>query len=258
VLIQGIVEGLTSEDGLASILEAIPTLIGALIEGILGNLDKIISAGITLCIQLGVGLVRAIPQLVAMLPRIIQAIWNALKNVDWVGLGRSLLETIGTGILNGASAIYNAVRNAIQGAINFLKNLGMQAFQWGKDMLVGFGRGIMNAANALWEKVKAIAEKIRGFLHFSRPDFGPLRDYEQWMPDFMQGLARGIDANAWRVEDAMKGVASDMTLKGGSVTNVGGVSVVINTTPNQDANAIAQQVIAVMTNELNAKRAVFA
>jgi hypothetical protein len=134
----------------------------------------------------------------------------------------------------------------------------MQAFQWGKDMLVGFGRGIMNAANALWEKVKAIAEKIRGFLHFSRPDFGPLRDYEQWMPDFMQGLARGIDANAWRVEDAMKGVASDMTLKGGSVTNVGGVSVVINTTPNQDANAIAQQVIAVMTNELNAKRAVFA
>ena len=258
VLIQGIVEGLTSEDGLASILEAIPTLIGALIEGILGNLDKIISAGITLCIQLGVGLVRAIPQLVAMLPRIIQAIWNALKNVDWVGLGRSLLETIGTGILNGASAIYNAVKNAIQGAINFMKNLGSQAFQWGKDMLAGFGRGIMNAANALWEKVKAIAEKIRGFLHFSRPDFGPLRDYEQWMPDFMKGLAKGIDANAWRVEDAMKGVASDMTLKGGSVTNVDGVSVVINTTPNQDANAIAQQVIAVMTNELNAKRAVFA
>ena len=74
----------------------------------------------------------------------------------------------------------------------------------------------------------------------------------------MKGLAKGIDANAWRVEDAMKGVASDMTLKGGSVTNVGGVSVVINTTPNQDANAIAQQVIAVMTNELNAKKAVFA
>ena len=258
VLIQGIVEGLTSEDGLASILEAIPTLIGALIEGILGNLDKIISAGITLCIQLGVGLVRAIPQLVAMLPRIISAIWNALKNVDWIGLGRSLLETVGNGIMNGASAIYNAVKNAIQGAINFLKNLGSQAWQWGKDMLAGFGSGIMSAAEALWQKVKNVADKIRGFLHFSRPDFGPLRDYETWMPDFMKGLAHGIDANAWRVEDAMRNVADGMTLKGGNTTNLGGVNIVINTTPNQDANAIAQQVIAVMTNELNAKKAVFA
>ena len=87
---------------------------------------------------------------------------------------------------------------------------------------------------------------------------GPKRMNYSKVIEMINGLARGIDANAWRVEDAMKGVASDMTLKGGSVTNVGGVSVVINTTPNQDANAIAQQVIAVMTNELNAKRAVFA
>lgn len=43
--------------------------------------------------------------------------------------------------------------------------------------------------------MKGVGEKIRSFLHFSRPDEGPLRDYETWMPDMMEGLAKGIRNN---------------------------------------------------------------
>ena len=258
VLIQGIVEGLTSEEGLASILEAIPTLIGSLIEGILGNLDKIIAAGINLTVNLAVGLVRAIPRLVAMLPQIFNAIVSAFKQFDWKSLGQNILNNVSEGVKSKASAIWEAVSNAFKTAVNWLKNLASSAASWGRDMIQGFVNGILGRANALLQRVREIAAQIRGFLHFSRPDFGPLRDYETWMPDFMKGLAKGIDENAWRVEDAMRNVASDMTLNGGTTTNMGGVNIVINTTPNQDANAIARQVIAVMTNELNAKKAVFA
>ena len=48
------------------------------------------------------------------------------------------------------------------------------------------------------------------FLHFSVPDEGPLADYETWMPDFMKGLASGMEKNWNLVEKAVKDVASDI------------------------------------------------
>lgn len=46
--------------------------------------------------------------------------------------------------------------------------------------------------------------KIASFLHFSVPDEGPLSDYEKWMPDFMKGLAGGIERNRKLVKNAGK------------------------------------------------------
>ena len=60
--------------------------------------------------------------------------------------------------------------------------------------------------------VSGLADRIRSFLHFSAPDEGPLADYETWMPDFMKGLASGIEKNRDLVEKAVKDVASDMVL----------------------------------------------
>ena len=59
---------------------------------------------------------------------------------------------------------------------------------------MGIARGVIrNAIGNVTSAVKSVANKIRSFLHFSVPDEGPLTDYESWMPDFMQGLAKGIE-----------------------------------------------------------------
>ena len=60
--------------------------------------------------------------------------------------------------------------------------------------------------------VSDVADKIRSFLHFSVPDEGPLTDYESWMPDFMGGLARGIERSRGLVRKAVEGVAGDMVV----------------------------------------------
>ena len=62
------------------------------------------------------------------------------------------------------------------------------------------------------DAVKSVADKIKSFLHFSVPDEGPLTEYEEWMPDFMQGLAKGIEKSKSLVTDAVKGVAADMVV----------------------------------------------
>ena len=257
-LINGLVEGLTGPDGIQLIIEAIPVLIMSLVEGILNNLPQIIAAGISIIVNLVYGLVQAIPEIIKSIPTIIIAIVDTFANYDWGSLGGDIMSNIGDGVKDKATAMWQAVQDAFKTAIEWIKNLGKQALEWGKDMISGFASGIMEKAQALLDKVKSVAQKIKGFLHFSRPDYGPLRDYENWMPDFMMGLAKGIDDNAWRVEAAMRNVASDMTVKGGTTTNLGGVNIVVNASEGQSANDIANMVMMKMQQAVNSKKAVFA
>ena len=71
-----------------------------------------------------------------------------------------------------------------------------------------------------------MADKIRSVLHFSVPDEGPLTDYESWMPDFIGGLAKGIEKSRGLIQSAMNDVAGDMilspTIQGAGVGAVSG------------------------------------
>lgn len=109
-----------------------------------------------------------------------------------------------------AENIGNAVQNGLDNAISFITSLPGKAIQWGRDFINGLADGILEAARGLVDSVRNIAGEIASFLHFSRPDEGPLRQYETWMPDFMAGLAKGINDNAWRVTDALQGVTNQM------------------------------------------------
>ena len=140
--------------------------------------------------------------------------------------------------------LYNIVSTAIASIPGIFQRMGStiattfsnlisSAFNWGSDMISGFANGITSHMNAVLERVRGLASSIRSFLHFSRPDIGPLRDYETWMPDFMKGLAKGIDMNSYLVENAIGRVADGMIInpnigttsaRGGIMINLGGVT----------------------------------
>ena len=86
------------------------------------------------------------------------------------------------------------------------------AKQSGKHFVDGFVDGIKQRLEKVAEVAKKIANTIKDFLGFSRPDKGPLHEYEEWMPHFMQGLAKGIKGNIGLVKGAVNDVAKSMTL----------------------------------------------
>lgn len=133
---------------------------------------------------------------------------NVAKNIvnNIINAFNNLLNSI----RNVAGNIASAVRNGLNSAISFITSLPGKAIQWGRDFINGLANGIISAAQSLLASVRNIASQIASFLHFSRPDEGPLRQYETWMPDFMSGLAKGINDNAWRVTDALQGVTNQM------------------------------------------------
>ena len=258
-IVMALVNGLLSPESIAMIIGAIPTLIQGFITGILDNLETILKSGITIIVSLIQGFYSAIPEIIKAIPQIISGVVDTLLSFDWIGLGLEMLEMVADGIVSAAKAIWEAITGAFSAAFDWLTSLPKQAIEWGKDIIRGFIDGITAGAKWLWDKLKSIGKGIKDWLGFSRPKLGPLHYYEEWMPDMMMGLAKGIDDNAWRVQDALRDATGGMTLSG-RTTNVemGGVAVNVYAAPNQDANAIARQVMAVMQNEYNAKKAVFA
>lgn len=91
-------------------------------------------------------------------------------------------------------------------------NLAKSAYTWGTDIIDGIVRGIRACISKVKNAVTDVANTIRSYLHFSVPDEGPLTDYESWMPDFMSGLAKGIEKGKSMVTKAVDGLASDMVI----------------------------------------------
>lgn len=166
------------------------------------------------------GLILANP-VIAIVVGIIAVIALLWTKCEWFRNGvTNLINNIRDGFKNGWDKIKNIWTNAIDGIKNKFKSMIKEAKEWGSDFIEGFKRGILNRIKSLFTAITSIPKKIRRLLHFTRPDEGPLRDYETWMPDMMDGLSRGIRANEYKVIDAMKNVASMMDVNAYSSANV--------------------------------------
>ena len=194
-------------NGLPTMITYLPGIVSDIAGIINDNAPKLLVAGVQLIVTLGQGLIQAIPALVANLPQIIQAVVDVWTAFNWLDLGGKVIKLMGSGIKNMAGFVSSSVKGMMEQPIAYLKSLPEKFCQWGKDMIQGMIRGITSMIDGVVGSVKNVASAIASVIHFSRPDIGPLRLYEQWMPDFMSGLAKGIRDNLWMVEDAADALA---------------------------------------------------
>lgn len=135
--------------------------------------------------------------------------------------------------------IGDAVKNGIQLAVDFITSLPGKALQWGRDFIQGFVDGIRSMISSVIDAVKGIANTVAEWLHFSRPEKGPLREYESWMPDMIDGMVSGIKANEYKLSNAVGSMASGVA---GSSTGT------LNATYNMTVNGVAGQDINALSN----------
>ena len=156
------------------------------------------------------------------------------------------MDGIKNGISSSISNIKSTIENGFNAAVDFITGLASQAWNWGSDIIGNIVDGIRYRIQDIVNAVTDVADTIRSYLHFSVPDTGPLTDFESWMPDFMKGLAKGIDKSKKYVEAAVSTVADAMqlTMESGlnmSIDNVSGAmmqgshdSVINNYTTNNN------------------------
>lgn len=188
-----------------------------------------------------------------------------------VGAGVSFASTyLKTGsweaglISAGVSVVGNLLGTNLSGLLD-------ESNGWGKDLADSMANGIKDNAGKLADAAKSVANTITSFLHFSRPDVGPLREYEKWMPDMIDGMAKGIKDNAYVLRDAAKGLSGqietqltyDVGRSNAAMSaaytnrriNMGGVSLNIYPPSGMDAEEIAQYTIDRLEMMVNAEAA---
>lgn len=148
----------------------------------------------------------------------ITTVWDSIKSTISTAVNAiktavsTAFSTMWNGIKTTVTGIYNTIKTGFDNAVGFIKGLASSAFSWGADIINGIVNGIKSCIGKVKDAVCNVADTIKSFLHFSVPDEGPLTDYEFWMPDFMGGLAKGIEQSRGMVEKAVNGVASDMII----------------------------------------------
>lgn len=207
-LLLNLVQGIAN--GLPALIEYVPQIVSNIAGLINDNAPKILQAGIQVIVTLVQGLIDAIPTIIANIPQIISAIADTITAFNWLNLGATVIKTLGNGLLSMANGLKGFMQSTLSGALDYIKGLPGQALQWGKDLISGFIDGIIGNIGNLINSVKNVAATIASYLHFSRPDIGPLRDYETWMPDMMQGMASSLRANVYHLTDALDLVGNTM------------------------------------------------
>lgn len=208
-LILSLAQGLIN--GLPVMIEYIPQIISNLAGLINDNAPKILEGGKQLIIMLGKGLIQAAPTLWANMGNILQAAADVITAINWLDLGSKVIHALGSGFIAIKSGLKKAMESTFSEALQYIKGIPKQAVEWGKDMIGGFVNGILGSIGNVINAVKNVASAVASYLHFSRPDIGPLRNYEQWMPDMIDGLVEGIDTNRWRLESAAQLCAKAIT-----------------------------------------------
>ena len=144
------------------------------------------------------------------------AVWNWLSNA---------LSNVGNFARQLAQAGAHAASGLVTNIINKVRSLPSQLYNWGVDMIQGIANGIKNTIHKVTSAVSDVANKIKSFLHFSRPDEGPLAEYESWMPDMVQGLSdslRKASPELINQTEALANGMSDAFNVNGSISASGG------------------------------------
>lgn len=169
---------------------------------------------ITTLIQEGLNIIQNVIKLFSsILQGDWKGAWEAVKAIlsSVLNIIKTLVSTAFNNlvsIISGVgSKIGSAVKSAFSSAISFITSLPSKAVGWGRDFINGLKNGIMSGVNAIVNAVRNVANRIRSFLHFSRPDEGPLRDYETWMPDMLTGMADSVYKNLDIIQDAAKTIS---------------------------------------------------
>lgn len=119
-LILSIIEGLMQ--ALPKILSSIVQIIGALISSIVQNLPQFMQQGIEMIGRLISGIWQMRGQILTTVLDLCKKMINAFLEVDWLDLGKNILEGIGKGITGAVGNLVNAAKNACSNVIGGVKN----------------------------------------------------------------------------------------------------------------------------------------
>lgn len=219
---------------LPAIISSIIQLAAKIVSTIVQKLPQFLQQGVQIIANIVKGLIQAIPKVVAAMPQIFGKISQYIKSVNWLGLGRNIIDGIVKGLRSAGSAVKNFLMGIAKDALSAVKRFfgiaspsKVMAEQVGRYLPLGIAQGI--------EKNASVVENA------------------------MYDLAGDVTAQPV-VNAMMTGYRKDslQTASGSSTTNYGGVNINIDAHDYDNAKAVAKEVIDILKTQIRSEGMAFA
>ena len=178
-------------NSLPTLIEQIPQIVINIAGVINDNAPKVLKAGFDLLVTVGKGIIEAIPTLIENIPLIFEAIVAVWSAINWMSLGRNVINWIKNGFNALRNNIPNTLKSIGQSAVDFFKgidwaNLGSTAI----DLIAG-------ALNAAFTTIPGVLLDIASdawdaFVNVDWYDVGSR---------VIEGIANGISAGIGWIKD---------------------------------------------------------
>lgn len=161
-LIGKMINGISSN--MPAIISKIVEVATKLITSLIQRLPEFLQMGVKFIVQMISGLVQATPQILSALGEIAMQMLHAITEVDWLGLGKQVVDGIASGIKNFGGAIWNSLKGAVSGGWEKLKGfLGISSPSRlmrdtiGKMIPLGIAEGINSEMNSVMNSMGELA-----------------------------------------------------------------------------------------------------
>ena len=232
-------------DKLPEMLEGFATFIEQIADWMVEN-------GPSIIIALAKGFIKALPKIVAVMGRIINAILKVIVGlpVKLLAMGLSAVGKFALGLLKGVNSATKAIGKIIKSIVDAAGDKIKDFLNVGKNIVEGIWKGISGGYKWIKDKISGwvgnVVDFIKKVLGISSPSKVMAQEVGKWIP---AGIAKGILANSAMVDDAMEDIIPTeigdissgvtMTKTNGSGKGITNKDVVINApvTVNGSENA---------------------
>lgn len=136
-----------------------------LVSGLIQNLPQIIAAGFNLITTMITGIGNALPGVIQAAGQIASMIWETVQEVDWLQLGKDIIQGMINGIGAMAGALWDAATNIARSALDAIKSFfgiaspsRLMRDEVGRWIPAGVAVGIESNSKPLTKSLKAMAD----------------------------------------------------------------------------------------------------
>ncbi len=149
-------------DNLPLLIDAAVRILVAITTAIVTNLPLLLKAAVQIIAALVGGIIGALPSLAATVPKMLTAIWNAIREINWGELGWNIITGIADGVTNAAKNLASSVKNAALNALGGVKRfLGIESPSKVFEKQVGLQIGL-GLAKGITSSVKEVNAAMAG------------------------------------------------------------------------------------------------
>lgn len=149
-------------NSLPTLVAYVPTIISNVVNIINDNMPKILAMGVKLIGMLIEGIVKTVPALIENFPKIIQMIFDIWQAIDWLNIGKFVINGIKNGVTALATAIPNLMKNIGENAKNFIRNIDWRTL--GTNIINFIVNGIRSLISAIPNLMRSIGENGRNLI----------------------------------------------------------------------------------------------